>query len=124
MSAEPGPIRILSVDDHPVLRQGVAELLGGQADMALVGEASNGREAIQQFRTHHPDVTLMDLQMPDMNGIDAIGAIRNEFPQARIVVLTTFSGDVQVLRALKAGAQAYLLKNLLHKELLETIRAV
>ena len=124
MDQDGSVIRILAVDDHPVFRQGIAGLIEGQADMALVGEASNGREAIQQFRTHRPDVTLMDLQMPEMNGIDTIGAIRNEFPQARIVVLTTYSGDVQVLRALKAGAQAYLLKNLLHKELLETIRAV
>ena len=117
-------IRILAVDDHPVFRQGIAGLIEGQADMTLVGEASNGREAIQQFRAQRPDVTLMDLQMPDMNGIDAISAIRNEFPQARIVVLTTYTGDIQVLRALKAGAQGYLLKNLLHKELLQTIRAV
>jgi len=107
-----------------VFRQGIAGLIEGQADMALVGEASNGREAIQQFRAQRPDVTLMDLQMPDMNGLDAIIAIRNEFPQARIVVLTTYTGDIQVLRALKAGAQGYLLKNLLHKELLETVRAV
>jgi DNA-binding NarL/FixJ family response regulator len=119
-----GTIRILAVDDHPVFRQGVAGLISGQSDMTLVGEASNGREAIQQFRTHRPDITLMDLQMPDMNGIDAMMAIRNEFPGARVVVLTTYTGDVQVLRALKAGAQGYLLKNLLHKELLETIRAV
>jgi len=112
------------VDDHPVFRQGIAGLIEGQADMTLVGEASNGREAIQQFRAQRPDVTLMDLQMPDMNGLDAIIAIRNEFPHARIVVLTTYTGDIQVLRALKAGAQGYLLKNLLHKELLETIRAV
>jgi DNA-binding NarL/FixJ family response regulator len=124
MSAEPGRIRILSVDDHPVLRQGVAALVGGQADMCVVGEAANGREAIQQFRAHHPDVTLMDLQMPEMNGLDAMIAIRGEFPEARIVVLTTYAGDVQVLRALKAGARGYLLKNSLHKELLETIRAV
>jgi len=117
-------IRILAVDDHPVFRQGIAGLIEAQADMTLVGEASNGREAIQQFRAQRPDVTLMDLQMPDMNGIDAIIAIRNEFPQARIVVLTTYTGDIQVLRALKAGAQGYLLKNLLHKELLQTIRAV
>lgn len=117
-------IRILAVDDHPVFRQGIAGLIEGQVDMTLVGEASNGREAIQQFRAKQPDVTLMDLQMPDMNGLDAIIAIRNEFPQARIVVLTTYTGDIQVLRALKAGAQGYLLKNLLHKELLETIRAV
>jgi len=124
MSAEPGQIRILSVDDHPILRQGIAGLVGGQADMSLVAEASNGREAIQQFRAHHPDVTLMDLQMPEMNGLDAMIAIRGEFPEARIIVLTTYVGDVQVLRALKAGARGYLLKNSLHKELLETIRAV
>src|ERR1700687_2781173 len=124
MSAEPGRIRILSVDDHPVLREGVAALVGGQADMSVVAEASNGREAIQQFRVHHPDVTLMDLQMPEMNGLDAMIAIRGEFPEARIVVLTTYAGDVQVLRALKAGARGYLLKNSLHKELLETLRSV
>jgi DNA-binding NarL/FixJ family response regulator len=124
MSTDPRSIRILSVDDHPVLRQGVAALLGGQADMSVVAEASNGREAIQQFRAHHPDVTLMDLQMPEMNGLDAMIAIRGEFPEARIIVLTTYVGDVQVLRALKAGARGYLLKNSLHKELLETIRSV
>lgn len=117
-------IRILAVDDHPVFRQGIAGLIEGQADMTLVGEASNGREAIQQFRAQRPDVTLMDLQMPEMSGLDATIAIRNEFPEARIVVLTTYTGDIQVLRALKAGAQGYLLKNLLHRELLETIRAV
>src|ERR1700693_5416465 len=124
MSTEPGPIRILSVDDHPVLRQGVAALVGGQADMSLVGEASNGREAIQQFRTHHPDVTLMALQMPEMNGLDAMIAIRGEFPEARVILLTTYAGDVQVLRALKAGARAYLLKSLVRKDLVETIRLV
>jgi DNA-binding NarL/FixJ family response regulator len=124
MSAAPSPIRILSVDDHPILRQGVAALVGGQADMCVVAEAASGREAIQQFRAHHPDVTLMDLQMPEMNGLDAMIAIRGEFPEARIVVLTTYAGDMQVLRALKAGARGYLLKNSLHKELLETIRAV
>jgi len=124
MSAEAGPIRILAVDDHPVVRQGIAGLVAVHSDMSLVAEASNGREAIQQFRAHHPDVTLMDLQMPEMGGVDAMIAIRGEFPEARIIVLTTYVGDAQVLRALKAGARAYLLKNSLHKELLETIRAV
>jgi DNA-binding NarL/FixJ family response regulator len=115
-----GSIRILAVDDHPLLRQGIAALLSSQPDMNLVAEASNGREAVQLFRTHRPDVTLM----PEMNGIDALIAIRGEFPDARIIVLTTYTGDVQVLRAMKAGARGYLLKNLLHKELLETIRVV
>ena len=114
----------MAVDDHPLLREGIAALVSNQSDMQLVAEASNGREAVEQFRKHHPDVTLMDLQMPEMSGIDAMGAIRNEFPDARIIVLTTYAGDVQVLRALKAGARAYLLKGLLRKELLETIRAV
>ena len=117
-------MRILAVDDHHIVRKGIAALLATQPDMILLGEASDGREAIQQFRVHHPDVTLMDLQMPEMNGLDALIAIRAEFPEARIIVLTTYAGDVQILRALKAGARAYLLKNLLHKELLETIRAV
>ena len=124
MSPSSSQIRILAVDDHLVVRQGIAGLVGVQPDMVMIGEASNGREAIQQFRVHHPDVTLMDLQMPEMNGLDALIAIRNEFPDAKIIVLTTYGGDVQILRALKAGAQAYLLKNTLHKELLETIRAV
>jgi DNA-binding NarL/FixJ family response regulator len=124
MSAEPSPIRILAVDDHALLREGIAGLVTGQPDMSLAAQASNGREAIQQFRTHRPDITLMDLQMPEMNGVDAMIAIRGEFPDARIIVLTTYTGDVQILRALKAGARAYLLKNLLHKELLDTIRAV
>jgi DNA-binding NarL/FixJ family response regulator len=124
MSAESSAIRILVADDHPLLREGIASLVAGQSDMTLVAEASNGREAIQQFRTYRPDITLMDLQMPEMDGNDAIIAIRGEFPEAHIIVLTTYSGDVQSLRALKAGARAYLLKNLLHKELLYTIRAV
>lgn len=124
MKASSNAIRILAVDDHPVLRQGIAALLASQPDMALVAEASNGREAIQQFRTYRPDITLMDMQMPEMNGLDAMIAIRGEFPGARIIVLTTYRGDVQVQRAMKSGAQAYLLKNLLDKELLETIRAV
>src|SRR4030088_906142 len=124
MSADRALIRILSVDDHPLLREGVAALLASQSDMTLVGEASNGREAIEQYRLHRPDITLMDLEMPDMNGIEAMIAICAEFPEARIIVLTTYKGDVQVLRALKAGARAYLLKGLLRKELLDTIRAV
>ena len=117
-------IRVLAVDDHPIVRDGIAKLVGTQSDMELVAEASDGREAIEQFRKHHPDVTLMDLQMPNLSGIDAINAIRSEFPEARIVVLTTYAGDVQVKRALQTGAQGYLLKALLRKELLETIRAV
>ena len=124
MSAESSLIRIMAVDDHPLLRQGIAGLVTDQSDMKMVAEASNGREAIQQFRTHRPDITLMDVQMPEMNGVDAIIAIRGEFPEARIIVLTTYVGDVQVLRAIKAGARAYLLKNTLHKELLDTIRSV
>jgi DNA-binding NarL/FixJ family response regulator len=124
MSSETTPIRILSVDDHRLIRHGIAGLLAVQADMKLIAEAANGREAIQKFRLHRPDITLMDLQMPEMGGLDAIMAIRGEFPEARIVVLTTYVGDVQVLRALKAGARAYLLKTSLHKELMETIRAV
>ncbi|MBV9340688.1 MAG: response regulator transcription factor [Acidobacteria bacterium] len=124
MNADPKPIRILAVDDHPIFRQGISGLLAGQEDMNLVAEAANGQEAIQQFRAHRPDITLMDLQMPEMNGLDAMVAIRSDFPDAKIIVLTTYTGDVQVLRALKAGARAYLIKNLLYKELLETIRAV
>lgn len=117
-------IRILTVDDHPLFRNGVAALLATQPDVQLVAEAADGREALQQFRTHRPDVTLMDLQMPEMNGLEATIAIRAEFPEARIIVLTTYAGDVQVLRALQAGARAYLLKTLVDKELLETIRSV
>jgi DNA-binding NarL/FixJ family response regulator len=124
MSDESKQIRILAVDDHPLLRQGIASLIADELDMTLVAEAANGREAIQQFRTHRPDITLMDLQMPEMNGLDAMVAILAESPDARIIVLTTYSGDVQALRAIKAGARAYLLKNSLHKELLGAIRAV
>jgi DNA-binding NarL/FixJ family response regulator len=118
------PIGILAVDDHAIFLEGIISLLTDQPDIKLVAQGSNGLEAIQQFRLHRPDVTLMDLQMPEMNGVDAIIAIRGEFPEARIIVLTTYSGDVQVLRALKAGARGYLLKNTLHKNLLDTIRAV
>jgi DNA-binding NarL/FixJ family response regulator len=124
MSDETKQIRIMTVDDHPVLRQGIAALIADQPDLTLVAEATNGREAIQQFRAHRPDVTLMDLQMPEMNGLDAMIAIRGEFADARIIVLTTYAGDVQARRALQAGARGYLLKNSLHKELLDTIRAV
>jgi DNA-binding NarL/FixJ family response regulator len=124
MSLDPAPIRILAVDDHPLIRVGIATLVATESDMKLVGEACDGREGIAKYRECLPDVTLMDLQMPDMNGIDAIIAIRDEFPEARIIVLTTYVGDVQVFRALKAGAQAYVMKNLVHKELLQTIRAV
>jgi DNA-binding NarL/FixJ family response regulator len=124
MNEDSKRIRILAVDDHPILRQGIAGLIADESDMTLVAEAANGREAIQQFRAHRPDVTLMDLQMPEMSGLDAMIAIRGEFPEARIIVLTTYAGDVQARRALQAGARAYLLKNSLHKELLDTIRAV
>ena len=124
MNGRSSPIRILAVDDHPLVREGIAGLIGVQADMTLVAQAGNGREAIQQFRTHRPDVTLMDLQMPEMNGLDALIAIRTEFPEARIIMLTTYEADVHILRALKAGAQGYLLKNTLHSDLLRTIRAV
>ena len=124
MSEDSRAIRILTVDDHPLLRDGIAGLIADQSDMLLAGEASNGREAIESFRRLHPDVTLMDLQMPEMNGLDALTAIRAEFPDARIIVLTTYMGDVHIMRALKAGAFAYLLKSLLRKELLTTIRAV
>jgi DNA-binding NarL/FixJ family response regulator len=117
-------IRILTVDDHPVLREGIAAILATEPDMALVAEANNGREAVEQFRTHRPDVTLMNLQMPLMSGSEAIVAIREQFPNARIIVLTTYSGDVQADRAFKAGAYGYLLKSMLRKELVETIRTV
>jgi DNA-binding NarL/FixJ family response regulator len=124
MSADLKSIRILAVDDHALLREGIAGLVSDQPDMKIVAEASNGREAIEQFRKHNPDITLIDLQMPEMNGIDAMIAVRSEFPDARFIVLTTYSGDVQVSRALKAGARAFLLKSLLRKELLDTIRVV
>jgi DNA-binding NarL/FixJ family response regulator len=117
-------IRVLSVDDHALVREGIAALLTHQPDIELVAEAASGREAIELFRKHRPDVTLMDLQMPDMSGVDAISAIRSEDESARIIVLTTYGGDVQVMRALKAGARGYLLKGVPRKELIETIRAV
>ena len=124
MSGGSSPIRILAVDDHQIVREGIAGFVGVQPDMTMVAEAATGREAIQQFRTHRPDVTLMDLQMPDMNGMDALIAIRAEFPDAKVIMLTTYEGDAHILRALKAGAQGYLLKNTLHSDLLQTIRAV
>jgi DNA-binding NarL/FixJ family response regulator len=117
-------IRLMVVDDHPVVRRGIALLLSTEPDLELVAEAENGRQAIQQFRAHRPDVTLMDLQMPEMGGVDALSAIRAEFPDARFVVLTTYAGDVQALRAMQAGARAYTLKTTLDRELLDTIRAV
>ena len=124
MSEETKAIRVLVVDDHPVAREGVDALVRRQTDMRIVAQATNGREGIEQFRVHRPDVTLMDLQMPEMSGLDALIALRGEFPNARIIVLTTYTGDMKVLRAIKAGACAYLLKSALHKELLDTIRAV
>jgi len=124
MNASQTSIRVLSVDDHPLLREGVASLLAGHDDLKLVAEASNGREAVEQFRVHRPDITLMDLQMPEMDGVEAMIKIREEFPTARIIVLTTYVGDTQVMRALEAGAQAYLLKGILRKELVDTIRLV
>ena len=117
-------IRVLTVDDHPMIRDGIAAAVGAQPDMQIVGEAGNGREALEQYRALRPDVTLLDLNMPDVNGVDAINAIRTEFPDARIVVLTTYTGDVLALRALKAGALGYLLKSSLRKELLGAIRDV
>jgi DNA-binding NarL/FixJ family response regulator len=123
MSA-PAPIRVLSVDDHPLLRQGISAMIQSQPDMLLVAEASNGREGLERFREHRPDVTLMDLRLPDMNGIDAMIAIRTEFPEARVVILTTFEGDVEIHRALEAGARGYLLKSMPPKDLLDGIRQV
>jgi len=124
MSEASAVIRILAVDDHPLIREGIARLIERETDMELVAEAENGHDAIRWFRAKRPDVTLMDLQMPQMSGLDAIIAIRSEFPDARIIVLTTYPGDVQVVRALKAGAQAYLLKTTLNTELRQSIRAV
>jgi DNA-binding NarL/FixJ family response regulator len=125
MTAKPSPtIRVLVADDHAVLRRGIASLVDAEPDMALVAQAGTGREAIEQFRLHRPDIALMDLQMPDMGGIEAMSGIRDEFPDARIIVLTTYAGDVQTLRALRAGARGYLLKGHVHTDLLESIRAV
>jgi DNA-binding NarL/FixJ family response regulator len=124
MNKSPNLIRILTVDDHALLRKGIAALVNAEPDMKLVGEASNGQQAMEQFRLHRPDVTLMDLQMPDLNGTDVMARIHSEFPDARIVVLTTYTGDAQVLRALRAGARGYVLKGHVHRELLDTIRAV
>jgi two-component system, NarL family, response regulator len=124
MVGVPDLIRILAVDDHPLLRKGIAALVNAEADMKLVAEASNGEEAVESFRLHLPDVTLMDLQLPGLNGIEAIDRILSEFPDARIIVLTTYTGDAQVLRALRAGARAYILKEHVHRELLETIHTV
>jgi DNA-binding NarL/FixJ family response regulator len=118
------PIRILTVDDHALLREGIAALVSGETDMELIAEASNGQEALNKYRQHRPDITLMDIQMPLMNGVETINGIRGDFPDARIIVLSTYAGDIQVLRALKAGARAYILKGHVHRELLETIRAV
>lgn len=124
MKSQHDLIRILTVDDHPLLRKGIATLVNAEADMKLVAEAANGQEAIDLYRLHRPDVTLMDLQMPEMNGAEAISEIRNEFHDARIIVLTTYNGDAQILRSLKAGARGYILKGHVHRELLEAIRAV
>jgi DNA-binding NarL/FixJ family response regulator len=124
MRIDPSLIRILTVDDHPLLRKGIAALVNVEDDMKLVAEASSGEEAIEKFRSYRPDVTLMDIQLPGLNGIESLDQIQKEFPNAKIIVLTTYSGDAQVVRAIKAGARAYLLKRQVHRELLETIRAV
>jgi DNA-binding NarL/FixJ family response regulator len=119
-----GPITVLAVDDHPLVREGIGAVLANERDITLVAEAANGREAIECFRTHHPEVTLMDLQMPQMSGLDAMIKIREEFPAARIIVLTTYHGDIQALRAIRAGAAGYLLKSMVRRELADTIRLV
>ena len=122
--AQTSPIRIFTVDDHPLLQEGIATIIRNQADMLLAAEANRGKDAIQQFRRHRPDVTLMDLRLPDMSGIDAMIAIRNQFPEARVIILTTFEGDVEIQRALQAGARAYVLKSTPPKELVDVIRKV
>jgi DNA-binding NarL/FixJ family response regulator len=124
MTEEAPRIRVFAVDDHPLLREGITALVNSQPDMTLVAQAATGREAIQEFRTHRPDVTLMDLRLPDMSGIDTMIAIRTDFPEARVVVLTTFDGDVEIHRALEAGARGYLLKSMPPREIVEAIRQV
>jgi len=122
--SDPERIRVFSVDDHPLLREGIAAIINSQPDMLLVAQADSGSDGIQKFREHQPDVTLMDLRLPDLSGIDAIIAIRSEFPEARIIVLTTFEGDVEIQRALEAGARGYMLKSMPPTELLDVIRQV